>query len=186
MATWCTNGYTSESITPWLHHPSDLWGRRPAYFTLSLFALGICICENTRPSLWGRSPACFLCLHLTGICICTEMAGFAFVGNLIPLVRACCTLGWQSVMNIHNLLKSKLKMLMMVGGVNGAWLRKEQLDRAMGCLFSWERRPMESSETPRTKGSKSVSEIIGLQDALIASCIDLIEFLCGELTMWYH
>ena len=112
--------------------------------------------KNTRPSLWGRSPACFLCLHLTGICICTEMAGFAFVGNLIPLVRACCTLGWQSVMNIHNLLKSKLKMLMMVGGVNGAWLRKEQLDRAMGCLFSWERRPMESSETPRTKGSKSV------------------------------
>ena len=57
---------------------------------------------------------------------------------------------------------------MVHGYVKNSWI-----------VFSWGRRPMESSETPRTKGSKSVSEIIGLQDALIASCIDLIEFLCG-------
>ena len=82
MATWCTNGYTSESITPWLHHPSDLWGRRPAYFTLSLFALGICICEKHQTLPLGKvsslflvfAPHWYLYLYRNGwICICWEL-----------------------------------------------------------------------------------------------------------------
>ena len=105
------------------------------------------------PALLGRPPACSLVIHFLYFCVCARYWFLDLVGALHHylldrfLVFELCSM-------------SMCIFLFRLGGRLGGWNYKASAFSALGwnlgSLFSRKTRSKAFSETPRTKGSKSV------------------------------